>query len=141
MSEINLWAVGLAAVAGFVAAFGYYAALGGRLAAVGSNAARGTAATHGTTAVADRPAAWVPLFELSKHLLLSAVVAGLVVAIDIAAWIDALVLGLALWVGFPVVLLAGSVVHEKVPWRLAAIHAGDWFAKLLIVALIVGIWR
>lgn len=135
MTQINFWAVGLAAVAGFVAAFGYYATLGGRLVAVGSNAA------HGTAGAADRPAPWVPLFELSKHLLLAAVVAGLVVAIDIAAWVNALVLGLALWVGFPVVLLAGSVVHEKVPWRLAAIHAGDWFAKLLIVALIVGIWR
>jgi hypothetical protein len=135
MSEINFWAVGLAAVAGFVAAFGYYAALGGQLVAVGSTAVRGGAA------VDDRQAAWVPIFELIKHLLLAAVVAGLVVAIDIATWSDALVLGLALWVGFPVVLLAGSVVHEKVPWRLAAIHAGDWFAKLLIVTLIVGIWR
>ena len=135
MSEINFWAVGLAAIAGFVAAFGYYAALGGQLVAVGSTAA------HGTAAVADRPAAWVPLFELGKHLLLAAVVAGLVVAINIATWIDALLLGLALWVGFPVVLLAGSVVHEQVPWRLAAIHAGDWFAKLVIVALIVGVGR
>ena len=135
MSEINFWSVGLAAVAGFVAAFGYYAALGGQLVAVGSAAVRGGAA------VDDRQAAWVPIFELIKHLLLAAVVAGLVVAIDIATWSDALVLGLALWVGFPVVLLAGSVVHEKVPWRLAAIHAGDWFAKLLIVALIVAVWR
>jgi hypothetical protein len=91
--------------------------------------------------VDDRQAAWVPLFELIKHLLLAAVVAGLVVAIDIATWSDALVLGMALWVGFPLVLLAGSVVHEKVPWRLAAIHAGDWFVKLLLVALIVGAWR
>jgi hypothetical protein len=135
MTEINVWAVGLAAVAGFVAAFGYYAALGGQLVAVGSTTA------HGGAAVDDRQAAWVPLFELIKHLLLAAVVAGLVVAIDIATWSDALVLGLALWVGFPVVLLAGSVVHEKVPWRLAAIHAGDWFLKLLLVALIVGAWR
>ncbi|HEX6325961.1 MAG TPA: DUF1761 domain-containing protein [Jiangellaceae bacterium] len=135
MTEFNVWAVVLAAVAGFVAAFGYYAALGGQLVAVGSTAA------HGGAAVDDRQAAWVPLFELIKHLLLAAVVAGLVVAIDIATWSDALVLGLALWVGFPVVLLAGSVVHEKVPWRLAAIHAGDWFVKLLLVALIVGAWR
>jgi hypothetical protein len=135
MSELNFWAVGLAAVAGFVAAFGYYAALGGQLVAVGSTAAGGGAA------VEDRQAAWVPLLELIKHILLAAVVAGLVVAIDIATWGDALALGLALWVGFPVVLLAGSVVHEKVPWRLAAIHAGDWFAKLVIIAVIVGAWR
>jgi hypothetical protein len=135
MSQINAWAVGLAAFAGFVAAFGYYAALGGQLVAPGSTAAPGGAA------VDDRQAGWVPLFELVKHFLLAAVVAGLVIAIDIATWSDALVLGLALWVGFPLVLLAGSVVHEKVPWRLAAIHAGDWFVKLLLVAVIVGAWR
>ncbi len=56
----------------------------------------------------------------------------------------ALRLALALWVAFPVVLLVGSVTQENVPWKLAAIHAGDWLAlapKLLIVAVIVNVWR
>jgi hypothetical protein len=26
---------------------------------------------------------------------------------------------------------------ENVPWRLAALHAGDWLVKLLLVAVIV----
>jgi hypothetical protein len=42
------------------------------------------------------------------------------------------------------VLLVGSVTQENVPWKLAAIHAGDWLAlapKLLIVAVIVTVWR
>jgi hypothetical protein len=38
-------------------------------------------------------------------------------------------------------LLAGSVVHENVPSTLAAIHAGDWLAKLLIIPVIVSVWR
>jgi hypothetical protein len=50
-------------------------------------------------------------------------------------------LGLALWIAFPVVLLVGSVTQENVPWKLAAIHAGDWLAKLLIIAVIVSLWR
>ena len=54
---------------------------------------------------------------------------------------EAVRLGLALWVAFPVVLLTGSVVHEKVPWQLAAIHAGDWLGKLLLVTLVVGARR
>jgi hypothetical protein len=29
---------------------------------------------------------------------------------------------------------------EKVPWRLAATHAGDWLVKVLAVAVIVGVW-
>ena len=37
------------------------------------------------------------------------------------------------------ILLAGSVLHERVPWRLAAVHAGDWLLKLVAVALIVGL--
>ena len=49
--------------------------------------------------------------------------------------------GLALWIGFPVVLLAGSVFHENVPWKLAALHAGDWLVKLLVIAVIVGVWH
>jgi len=51
------------------------------------------------------------------------------------------VLGLALWVGFPTVILAGSVFHEKVPPTLAAIHAGDWLLKLLAIAGIVAVWQ
>ena len=129
MSEINYWAVAVAGVAGFLAAFAYYAVLGGRLAAAGG------------AATADSPPAWIPLFELVKHLVLAIVLAGLVVAIDGTALSGALLLALGLWVGFPVVLLAGSVVHENVPWRVAVIHAGDWLAKLAIVALIVGTWR
>ena len=46
-------------------------------------------------------------------------------------------LATGLWAAFPVVLLAGSVVREKVPWRLAAIHGGDWLIKLLLTTGVV----
>lgn len=128
MSDINVWSVAVAAVAGFLAAFGYYSVVGGQLAAAGG------------AVTSARPPAWIPLFELVKHAVLAAVVAGLIVAIDVTSWAGALLVGLVLWVGIPVVLLAGSVVHEKVPWRVAAIHAGDWLAKLVIIAVIVGVW-
>jgi hypothetical protein len=127
MSEINYSAVVISAAAGVVAAFVYSGALSTRLAAAGSAAAE------------DRPPALVPLFELAKHFVLAITVAGIAAAIDLTVWPDVVLL--ALWVGFPAVLLAGSVVHEKVSWRLAAIHAGDWLVKLLIIAVIVGIWR
>jgi hypothetical protein len=129
MSSINYLAVAVAAIAGVVAAAVYYGVLGKQLAAAGSAAAD------------ERPPAWFPVFELVKTFVLALVVAGLVEAIDVGSWSRAVLLALALWIGFPVVLLAGSVVHEKVPVRLAAIHAGDWLAKLLIVAVIVGAWR
>ena len=52
-------------------------------------------------------------------------------------------LGLAavLVIAFPVVLLWGSVWHERVPLALTAIHGGDWAAKITIITLIVGLWR
>jgi hypothetical protein len=37
----------------------------------------------------------------------------------------------------PRVWWIGSVTQEDVPWRLGAIHAGDWLAKLLIITIIV----
>jgi hypothetical protein len=43
--------------------------------------------------------------------------------------------------GFPVVLLSGSVIWEKVPAKLAAMHSGDWLVKLLVVSVIVSVWR
>ena len=43
------------------------------------------------------------------------VVAGLAVEGDVDAWRGGLVLGLALWVGFPLVLWVGAMLHEKTP--------------------------
>jgi hypothetical protein len=49
-------------------------------------------------------------------------------------------LAFGLWVAFPAVLLIGSITQEGVPWKLGAIHGGDWLAKLLIIAVIVTLW-
>ena len=66
---------------------------------------------------------------------------GFAANIDITTWTGAVGLGLATWVGFPVVLLTGSIQWENVSWRLATIHAGDWLVKLTLVSCIVGLWR
>jgi hypothetical protein len=124
MFEMNYLAIIVAAVAAFFAAGGYYAALGKQLEKFSS-------------APADMPP-WLLAVEVAKHLV---VAAGLAAGIGITAWPTAVLLGLALWVGFPVILLLGSVVHENVPWRLAVLHAGDWLVKLLLIAVIVGVWK
>jgi len=54
---------------------------------------------------------------------------------------ESLQLGLLLWLAFPAILLSGSVMWDKVPARLAAIHAGDWLIKILLIAVIIGAWR
>ena len=77
------------------------------------------------------------LLELSRSLLLASVLAWFVSKLNITDWQNALKLTLLIWVGFPFVLLAGSVIHENVHWKIAAIHAGDWFVKPLVMLLIL----
>jgi hypothetical protein len=36
---------------------------------------------------------------------------------------------------------AAASGEQPPPWKLAALHGGDWLAKLLVVALIVSVWQ
>jgi hypothetical protein len=132
MPEVNYLAIAVAVAAAFVASTVWYIAFGKQYAEV-SEAARAAAGT--------RMPPWKIAVELARSLVLSVVVAGLVSGLGITTLTGALGLGLATWIGFPVVLLTGSVQWENVPWRLAAIHAGDWLVKLLLICVIVGLWR
>jgi hypothetical protein len=76
--------------------------------------------------------------ELARSTVVATAVAVLSRATGDGGTRGAVRLGAGLWVAFPVVLLTGSVVHEKVPWQLAAIHSGDWLVKLPLIAGIVG---
>ena len=83
---------------------------------------------------------WAVVAEIARGLVLTYVVAWLL-ARWTAGWKNAAALGLWLWVGFPLMLLSGSVMWQGVSWKIAAIHAGDWLAKLLLITTIVGAWR
>jgi hypothetical protein len=128
--HLNYLAIIVAAVAVFVFAAGYYIVL-----------ARQRAQLSPAAAARSRPPAWLMGLELLKSLVVAAVVAGLVALAGIADVGGALKLALALWVAFPVVLLVGSVTQENVPWKLGAIHSGDWLAKLVIITVIVTVWH
>jgi hypothetical protein len=81
------------------------------------------------------------IVELVRTFILGLVLAYAVAMLDLLYIQQALLLALWLWIGFPVVLLVGSVVHEKFPVRLAVIHAFDWLVKLLIFTVILTYWR
>ena len=130
MPDLNLLAILVAAIVVFVLGFAYYAALGGRLAEVSDAAAAG-----------DQPPPWKLAVEFLRGLILAAVIAGLASEAEIDQWTGDLLLGLALWIGFPLVLWTGALIHENTPWKLAAIHAGDWLLKLPMVAVIVSVWE
>jgi hypothetical protein len=127
----NLWAVLVAAVVAFVASAAWYIAFSKQRATLSPAAA----------ASAGRPQPTQILLELARNLVLAFVLAYLVRQINVTTATRAASLGLLLWIGFPFILLSGSVIYENVPWRLAAIHAGDWLIKLLLIPVIIGLWR
>jgi uncharacterized protein DUF1761 len=81
------------------------------------------------------------LVELARCLVLAYVIACFVALLGLGSWMGALRLGLLLWIGFPVVLLTGSVLWENIPSKVAAIHAGDWLVKMLVIPIVVTVWH
>jgi hypothetical protein len=135
MSGINFLAVVVAAAAAFVFSSVWYIVFGEeRIKQLRSG-------ENVTVAAEENVPLWKLLGEFVRSLVVGSVLASLVVQLDIADWLDAIQLGFLLWIGLPAVLLVGSVMWENVPWKLAAIHAGDWLVKLLIMAAILGVWQ
>lgn len=128
--ELNFLAIAVAAVAAFILSGVWYGVFGSQLAQL-----------HPAYADSGSPSAKDVVVELARNLVLALVLAWLIDQIGIDDWAQAALLGLALWIGIAVVLLTGSVYHEKVPVKLASIHAGDWLLKLVVIAIIVGVWQ
>jgi Protein of unknown function (DUF1761) len=84
---------------------------------------------------------WKLAVEVLRCLVLAAVIAGLAARGEVDDIVGGLLLGLALWVGFPLVLWTGAIVWEGTRPRQAALHAGDWLVKLLAAAAIVSAWQ
>jgi len=87
-----------------------------------------------------RPAGIKVLLELARSVLLGAVIAGVARAADLHSVGATVLLGLALWLGFPFVLLTGSMMWDKVPTATAMLRAGDWLLKLVVISVVVGLW-
>ena len=132
MLRMNYLAVVVAAVAAFVASSVWYAIFG--------NAWMELRGIDPATAADMATPAWTILFVVVQSLVVAFMLAYFVVQLGIVDWRGAVRLGALIWV-FPAMILLGSVVHENVPLMLAAIHAGDWLVKLLLMTGILGVWR
>ena len=130
MNRVNFLALAAVTVVAFIASSLWYSPLlfGGQFLEL-----------SGTTA-SPHPNAVKALCELIRTLVLAYVIARLVRVLNIVDWEAALRLGLWLWIGFPVVLLTGSMLWQNVPWQLAAIHSGDWLIKLILIPVTVAVW-
>ncbi len=133
MFELKFLAILTAAVVVFVVSTVWYMVFA---------SARGslTPSVNATQASA-RPPLWKVILEILRSLLLASVLAGLANRLGIKDVWSAVSLGLILWIGFPFILLSGSVIWDNIPWKIAAIHAGDWFLKLVIISITVGLWH
>ena len=121
--------IGAAAVAAFVVSSVYYTLA----TPVEQRVLGGTALDRG------RPGPAKVLTELLRTAVTAAVFAWIADRAGALDLPDTLALALMAWVGFPVVLLTGSVIWEKAPPVTAAVHAGDWLLKLLLIAVILGL--
>ena len=127
---MDVIAILVAAAAAFVLGGFYYAVLGKQLATVSEAAATG-----------ESMKPWQLALEVLRCIVLATVIACLVSMTSADEWLDGLGLGLLLWVGFPLVLWLGAMVHERTPLKLALIHGGDWLIKLPVVAVILSVWQ
>jgi hypothetical protein len=131
---MNYWAIIVSALAAFVLSFAWYSTFAEPM-------LRLHPGSPGTPAAMVRPAAWKMFVEVGRNLILASALARLVRGLGVSTWTAAAGLAVLLWVAFPVVLWTGGIMWENVPLELAAIHAGDWLAKLLVITVIVGVWR
>ena len=131
MVRMNYFALAVAVIAAFVASSLWYSPL-----LFGKQFIE----LSGVGPSAD-PIAGKIVGELARNVILAYVLGHFVVLLSVADWKGALSLGVWLWIGFPVLLLSGSVMWQHVPWMLAVIHAGDWLVKILLITVILGVWH
>jgi Protein of unknown function (DUF1761) len=132
MPKLNYWAVIVATVVAFVGSSVWYVVFGNELAKVSPVFAE---------LQAQKPAAWRMIAVFAGSLVLSFVVAYLIGLKEDVTWMGAVGIGCLLWLGLSAVQWMSSMVWEKVPLTMAAIHAGDWLVKLVVISAIVGAWR
>ncbi|MGH9895159.1 MAG: DUF1761 domain-containing protein [bacterium] len=132
MTDLNFLAVLVAAVAGFVVSGVYYGMFASQLAQLHS-------AYAGAEAQAW-PSVGTIVVEILRNLVVAAAVSIISTRLGISGG-PALLLAAGLWLAFPAVLFVGSIIHENYSRRLAAIHAGDWLLKIIVITLIVSWWR
>jgi len=130
---IHYLAVLVAAVAAFVASSVYYMVFGKALMAL--------LPAESVAVDMRKVPAWKKAAEFVRGFVVAFVVAYLVAQFGVVGWTGALRFALLVWVGFPFMILTGAVLWDNRPWKFAAIHSGDWLMKLILMALILGMWH
>ena len=81
------------------------------------------------------------LVVIAQSLVIALILAYFLGLIGNVDWWGAIRIGVLLWIGLSAMQWVDSIMWEKVPFKMAAIHAGDWLVKLVLIAVIVGVWH
>jgi hypothetical protein len=133
MDGIHYGAVLVTVLVSFIASSMYYVIFAKQWASVSKVGA--------AAAKTKRPEPVKGVAQLVRTLVLTLVMAYFVTRLNITDVASALRLSLILWLGFPVVLLSGSVMWENTPIKQAVLHAGDSLLTLLLMGVILTLWR
>jgi hypothetical protein len=87
-------------------------------------------------AAASKPSITTVASEMLRNLLLASAISWILARQSQTKLSSVLALAATLFLGFPVVLLSGSVMWQHVPFELALIHCGDWLIKILLMTII-----
>lgn len=131
MQHLNSAAIIISAVLAFVLSAIWYIVFAKARAALNKAAA----------SVSSKPSLPQVIAEVIKNLIVATIIGMLISHVGVGTGMGSVSFALLLWIGFPVMILASSVMYENVSAKLAAIHAGDWLIKLLAISAIVGNWR
>lgn len=133
MPKTNYLSIVLAAAAAFVVGVAWYIVFGAAYMEL-----RGM---DPSTIANQKVPAGELLGEFVRYLVVAYALAHFVARLEVTGWKGAVQLGLWIWVGFQATLLVGAVIHEGMPLKLYAIHAGDALVKVLLMAIILGVRR
>lgn len=137
--RINYIALVITTIITIVVSALYYIALNKRVVAIRAEAAKETKTKNPYIRTTMTPNKFI--VEFVRTFITGLVIGYAVILLDIHGFVPSLLLGIWLWLGFPAVLLTGSVIHEHFPQKLAIIHGGDWLIKILLFTIILTAWR
>jgi Protein of unknown function (DUF1761) len=79
--------------------------------------------------------------ELIREFVVACVMLRLVRETRVGTLGEAARLGFWVWLGFPVMMLAGASLWDSKSWELSLIHGGDWFLKMLAMPMVIAAMR
>lgn len=83
---------------------------------------------------------WTMALAPLRELIASFAIAFLITKLKYTDWKQTAKLMLLLWLAFHAVAMTGAILWDNMRWQLGAVHAGDWFMKMLFMGITLTLW-